>query len=89
MLASGRLLTGCDGRTNRSYTRIETPSHEPEEWRDVYSHHEETVVDAFRHRVSRGDSIVVVGDGSGTTTVVAARMTHYEGAATRTFWTER
>lgn len=50
-----------------------------EDQQDHYPNHEATVVEALRRRVGRGDSVVVVGGGWGTTTVVAARMTHFEG----------
>lgn len=55
---------------------------DPEVERDVYPDHEATVVRAFRRRVRRGDRVVVVGGGWGTTAVVAARMTHFEGEVT-------
>jgi len=49
---------------------------------DHYPDYEATVVEALRRRVSRGDSVVVVGGGWGTTAVVAAGMTHFEGTVT-------
>lgn len=61
---------------------VAVPSTEPQEERDFYPNHENTVVSAFRRHVQRGDHVVVVGGGWGTTTVVGARMTHFEGAVT-------
>lgn len=61
---------------------VAVPSVEPEAERDVYPDHERTVVSALRRHVRRGDRVVVVGGGWGTTTVVAARMTHFEGEVT-------
>lgn len=49
---------------------------------DHYPDHEGVVVNALRRHVRRGDSVVVVGGGWGTTAVVAARMTHFEGDVT-------
>lgn len=61
---------------------VAVPGTEFDEDRDEYPGHEETVIDAFRRRVRRGDDVVVVGGGWGTTAVVAARMTHFEGQVT-------
>jgi hypothetical protein len=61
---------------------VAVPTTEPETDRDTYPDHEATVVSAFRRRVRRGDSVAVVGGGWGTTSVVAARMTHFEGDVT-------
>lgn len=49
---------------------------------DCYPEHEETVIESLRRHVRRGDSVCVVGGGWGTTAVVAARMTHFEGDVT-------
>lgn len=49
---------------------------------DSYPEHENAVVRALRRHVRRGDTVVVVGGGWGATTVVAARMTHFEGDVT-------
>lgn len=67
-----------DVRT-RVLNGVAVPTTEPEEERDVYPDHEGTVISAFRPRVRRGDDVVVVGGGWGTTAIVAARMTHFEG----------
>lgn len=68
-----------DVRT-RVLNGVAVPSVDPEEGRDAYPEHEATVIDAFRRRVRRGDRIVVVGGGWGGTTVVGARMSHFEGS---------
>lgn len=70
-----------DVRT-RVLNGVSVPSVEPEENRDYYPGHEVTSIQSLRQHVRRGDSIVVVGGGWGTTTVVAARMTHFEGEVT-------
>lgn len=70
-----------DVRT-RVLNGVAVPSVDAEEGRDVYPDHEARVVRALRRHVRRGDRVVVVGGGWGTTTVVAARMTHFEGAVT-------
>ena len=49
---------------------------------DAFPEHESTVVAALRRHVRRGDRVVVIGGGWGTSTVVAARMTHFEGHVT-------
>ncbi|WP_440990369.1 FkbM family methyltransferase [Haloarchaeobius baliensis] len=61
---------------------VAVPSEELEADRDLYPNHEGRVVDALRRHVHRGDRVVVVGGGWGVTAVVAARMTHFEGAVT-------
>lgn len=61
---------------------VAVPSTDLEEDADIYPDHEGAVVRALRHNVRRGDRVVVVGGGWGTTTVVAARMTHFEGEVT-------
>ncbi|AGN01637.1 hypothetical protein L593_08460 [Salinarchaeum sp. Harcht-Bsk1] len=61
---------------------VAVPSTDLEEGVDTYPTHEETVVAALRRHVRRGDRVVVVGGGWGTSTVVAARMTHFEGEVT-------
>lgn len=61
---------------------VAVPGTEFDEDRDHHPAHEGTVVSALRRHVRRGDRVVVVGAGWGTTTVVAARMTHFEGTVT-------
>lgn len=51
----------------------------PEEQRDYWPAFKDGTSMALRRRVRRGDDVVVVGRGKGITTVVAARMTHFEG----------
>jgi hypothetical protein len=69
------------GRT-RVLNGVTVPGTEFDEDEDCYPDHEGTVVAALRRHVRRGDSVAVVGGGWGTTTVVAARMTHFEGDVT-------
>ncbi|WP_227379046.1 FkbM family methyltransferase [Haladaptatus halobius] len=61
---------------------VAVPGTDFAEERDLHPDHEKTVVAALRRRVRRGDKVVVVGGGWGTSTVVAARMTHFEGDVT-------
>jgi hypothetical protein len=70
-----------DVRT-RVLNGVAVPSVEPEEGRDYYPGHESTAIRSLRRHVRRGDSVVVVGGGWGTSAVVAARMTHFEGEVT-------
>jgi hypothetical protein len=58
---------------------VAVPGTDFDESRDHAPDHEGVVVSALRRHVRRGDRVVVVGGGWGTTTVVAARMTHFEG----------
>jgi antitoxin (DNA-binding transcriptional repressor) of toxin-antitoxin stability system len=59
---------------------VAVPTVPPEEGRDYVPEMEAATSDALRRRVRRGDDVVVVGGGKGITTVVAARMTHFEGS---------
>ena len=61
---------------------VAVPGTEFDEENDYYPTHEDAVVSGLRRHVRRGDSVVVIGGGWGTTTVVAARMTHFEGDVT-------
>lgn len=61
---------------------VAVPTVPPEEGRDYVPEMEAATSDALRRRVRRGDDVVVVGGGMGVTTVVAARMTHFEGRVT-------
>lgn len=61
---------------------VAVPSTDLEVGTDTYPDHERTVVRALRRHVRRGDRVVVVGGGWGASTVVAARMTHFEGEVT-------
>lgn len=61
---------------------VAVPTGTPEEGRDYRPDYEPGPVAALRRRVRRGDDVVVVGGGLGVTTVVAARMTGYEGTVT-------
>jgi hypothetical protein len=61
---------------------VAVPSVDPEEERDYYPGHERDALRSLRRLVRRGDSVVVVGGGWGTSAVVAARMTHFEGDVT-------
>lgn len=70
-----------DVRT-RVLNGVAVPSVEPEEKRDYYPGHEDASLRSLRRLVRRGDSVVVGGGGWGTSAVVAARMTHFEGAVT-------
>jgi hypothetical protein len=58
---------------------VAVPGTEFDEERDTDPDHEHTAVRALRRHVRRGDRVVVGGGGWGTTAVVAARVTHYEG----------
>lgn len=58
---------------------VGVPSVEPETQRDYWPEFEDGTSMALRRRVCRGDDVVVVGGGQGITTVIAARMTHFEG----------
>ncbi|WP_267639790.1 FkbM family methyltransferase [Haloarchaeobius amylolyticus] len=68
--------------STRVLNGVAVPGTEFDEEADHYPDHEGTVVRALRRHVRRGDRVVVVGGGWGTTSVVAARMTHFEGAVT-------
>ncbi|MEF8913513.1 FkbM family methyltransferase [Natronomonas sp.] len=61
---------------------VAVPSVPPEEEQDYYPNHERASIRSLRRHVRRGDSVVVVGGGWGASTVVAARMTHFEGEVT-------
>lgn len=61
---------------------VAVPTVAPEEGRDYVPEMEAATSGALRRRVRRGDDVVVVGGGRGITTVVAARMTHFEGTVT-------
>lgn len=61
---------------------VAVPSREPESERDYYPDHEHASVRSRRRYTQPGDSVVVVGGGWGATTVVAARMTTFEGDVT-------
>jgi hypothetical protein len=61
---------------------VAVPSVEPEEPRDYYPDHEHASINSLRHLTRRGDSVVVGGGGWGASTVVATRMTHFEGGVT-------
>lgn len=65
-----------------AYNGVAVPTVEPEEERDYWPQMEAATSAALRRRVRRGDDVVVVGGGRGVTTVVAARMTHFEGTVT-------
>lgn len=69
------------GRT-RIVNGVTVPGTEFDAERDCYPDHENTVVAALRRHVRRGDRVVVIGGGWGTTTIVAARMTHFDGEVT-------
>lgn len=64
------------------YNGVGIPTVTPEEERDYRPEFEDGTSAALRRRVRRGDDVVVVGGGRGITTVVAARMTHFEGTVT-------
>jgi hypothetical protein len=64
------------------YNGVAVPSVEPEVGRDYKPDREAACGDALRRHVERGDEVVVVGGGRGLTTVIAARMTHFEGSVT-------
>lgn len=66
----------------RTYNGVAVPTTDPEEGRDYFPEFEDGTSTALRRRVRRGDDVVVVGGGHGITTVVAARMTHFEGSVT-------
>ncbi|WP_227353961.1 FkbM family methyltransferase [Haladaptatus salinisoli] len=70
-----------DVRT-RVMNGVAVPSVEPEEGRDDHPDHERASIRSLRRLVRPGDSVVVVGGGWGVSTVVAARMTHFEGDVT-------
>lgn len=70
-----------DVRT-RVLNGVAVPSVEPEEERDYHPGHERASIRWLRRLVRRGDRVVVVGGGWGASTVVAARMTHFEGRVT-------
>ena len=61
------------------YNGVGIPTVEPEKERDYRPEYENGTSEALRRRVCRGDDVVVVGGGRGITTVIAARMTHFEG----------
>lgn len=64
------------------YNGVGIPTVTPEQERDYRPEFEDGTSAALRRRVCRGDDVVVVGGGRGITTVVAARMTHFEGTVT-------
>lgn len=64
------------------YNGVAVPTVEPEEQRDYWPEFEDGTASGLRHQVRRGDDVVVVGGGRGITTVVAARMTRFEGTVT-------
>lgn len=64
------------------YNGVAVPTVEPEEQRDYWPEFEDGTAGALRQQVRRGDDVVVVGGGRGITTVVAARMTKFEGTVT-------
>lgn len=64
------------------YNSVAIPDVPPEEERDYWPTYEELSNTELRRHVDRGDDVVIVGGGWGITTVVAARMTHYEGTVT-------
>jgi len=66
----------------RTMNGVAVPSVEPVDGRDHYPDHEQAPIRSLRRHVRRGDDVVVVGGGWGVTTVVAARMTHFEGSVT-------
>jgi len=55
---------------------VAVPGTEFDEEHSIHPEHERIAVAGLRRYVHRGDSIVVIGGGWGTTSVVAARMTH-------------
>lgn len=61
---------------------VAVPTVDPVEGYDDHPDHEAPSIESLRRLVRRGDSVVVVGGGWGASTVVAARMTHYEGDVT-------
>ena len=61
---------------------VAVPTVEPVDGYDDHPHHERASIASLRRLVRRGDSVVVVGGGWGASTVVAARMTHFEGDVT-------
>lgn len=64
------------------YNGVAAPTVPPVEERDYWPDFEAGTSGALRRHVRRGDDVVVVGGGRGITTVVAARMTHFEGTVT-------
>lgn len=64
------------------YNGVAVPSVEPEAGKDYHPEREAACGDALRQHVDRGDAVVVIGAGRGLTTVIAARMTHFEGSVT-------
>lgn len=70
-----------DVRT-RVLNGVAVPSVDPEAERDYHPEHETVSLRSLRRFVRRGDSVVVIGGGWGTSAVVAARMTHFEGDVT-------
>lgn len=61
---------------------VAVPTVDPVDGYDDHPDHEAPSIESLRRLVRRGDSVVVVGGGWGASTVVAARMTHYEGDVT-------
>ena len=76
---SGSESAKSDPRT-QVWNGVAVPTVPPEEGHDYVPEMEAATSDALRRRVRRGDDVVVVGGGKGITTVVAARMTHFEGS---------
>ena len=64
------------------YNGVGIPTDTPEKERDYWPKFEDGTSWALRRHVRRGDDVVVVGGGRGITSVVAARMTHFEGSVT-------
>jgi hypothetical protein len=74
--------TGEPAARTRVLNGVVVPGTDFEDERDRYPDHEATVAAAFRQRVDRGDTVVVVGGGWGVTATVAARMTRSGGQVT-------
>lgn len=70
-----------DVRT-RVMNGVAVPSVDPEKDQDYYPQHKRNAIRSLRRFVRRGDEVVDVGGGWGACTVVAARMTHFEGEVT-------
>jgi hypothetical protein len=88
-MAAGAISTRAANRTDVSedprtvvYDGVAVPSVESEVGRDYKPDREAACGDALCRHAERGDEVVVVGGGRGLTTVIAARMTHFEGSVT-------
>ena len=66
----------------RVWNGVAVPTVSPEDGRDFVPTMEAATGRALRRRVRRGDDVAIVGGGRGITTVIAARMTHFEGHVT-------